>query len=121
MMGPRSEGGRRDCAPTELDATRQSGGGDGNRSPLRRRFASLRWPGRSNYHQLQPRQRQSPARRSGNHVLQSQRGDSDVLERVADRLDQVAERCGPAIATYSNPAKNLAAELAESLPVIWTE
>ncbi|WP_055490205.1 SIS domain-containing protein [Streptomyces sp. TP-A0356] len=45
----------------------------------------------------------------------------DALERVADRLDQVAERCGPAIATYSNPAKNLAAELAESLPVIWTE
>ncbi|MCW7943357.1 mannose-6-phosphate isomerase [Streptomyces hygroscopicus] len=45
----------------------------------------------------------------------------DILEKVADRLDQVAERCGPAIATYSNPAKNLAAELAESLPVIWTE
>ncbi|MER6128334.1 SIS domain-containing protein [Streptomyces sp. NPDC001795] len=45
----------------------------------------------------------------------------DVLEKVANRLDQVAERCGPAIATYSNPAKNLAAELAESLPVIWTE
>jgi hypothetical protein len=46
---------------------------------------------------------------------------SDALEKVASRLDQVAERCGPAIATYSNPAKNLAAELAESLPVIWTE
>ncbi|MGR6970793.1 SIS domain-containing protein [Streptomyces cynarae] len=45
----------------------------------------------------------------------------DVLEKVADRLDQVAERCGPAIATYSNPAKNLAADLAEALPVIWTE
>ncbi|MFC3572714.1 SIS domain-containing protein [Streptomyces yaanensis] len=45
----------------------------------------------------------------------------DALERVADRLDRVAERCGPAIATYGNPAKNLAAELAESLPVIWTE
>ncbi|MFJ8364129.1 SIS domain-containing protein [Streptomyces sp. NPDC093984] len=45
----------------------------------------------------------------------------DVLEKVADRLDQVAERCGPAIATYSNPAKSLAAELAEALPVIWTE
>jgi hypothetical protein len=43
------------------------------------------------------------------------------LGKVADRLDQVAERCGPAIATYGNPAKNLAAELAESLPVIWTE
>ncbi|MET8641872.1 SIS domain-containing protein [Streptomyces sp. NPDC004675] len=46
---------------------------------------------------------------------------ADALGKVADRLDQVAERCGPAIATYSNPAKNLAAELAESLPVIWTE
>ncbi|MFF3910596.1 SIS domain-containing protein [Streptomyces sp. NPDC001848] len=45
----------------------------------------------------------------------------DALEKVADRLDQVAERCGPAIATYGNPAKNLAAELAEALPVIWTE
>jgi hypothetical protein len=45
----------------------------------------------------------------------------DALGKVADRLDQVAERCGPAIATYNNPAKNLAAELAESLPVIWTE
>ncbi|MCX4827406.1 mannose-6-phosphate isomerase [Streptomyces sp. NBC_01016] len=45
----------------------------------------------------------------------------DTLEKVADRLDQVAERCGPAIATYSNPAKTLAAELAEALPLIWTE
>ncbi|MFE9096733.1 SIS domain-containing protein [Streptomyces sp. NPDC007264] len=45
----------------------------------------------------------------------------DTLEKVADRLDRVAERCGPAIATYGNPAKTLAAELAEALPVIWTE
>ncbi|MFF1448865.1 SIS domain-containing protein [Streptomyces sp. NPDC058274] len=45
----------------------------------------------------------------------------DGLQKVADRLDQVAERCGPAIATYSNPAKTLASELAEALPVIWTE
>ncbi|MGW0828643.1 SIS domain-containing protein [Streptomyces sp. NPDC002845] len=45
----------------------------------------------------------------------------EALHKVADRLDQIAERCGPAIATYSNPAKSLAAELAESLPVIWTE
>ncbi|MFJ9632208.1 SIS domain-containing protein [Streptomyces sp. NPDC091280] len=45
----------------------------------------------------------------------------EALERVADRLDQVAERCGPAVVTYSNPAKTLAAELADSLPVIWTE
>ncbi|WP_338897927.1 SIS domain-containing protein [Streptomyces sp. TG1A-60] len=45
----------------------------------------------------------------------------DALQKVADRLDQVAERCGPAIATYSNPAKTLAAELADALPVIWTE
>ncbi|GGV81945.1 SIS domain-containing protein [Streptomyces thermoviolaceus] len=46
---------------------------------------------------------------------------SDTLQAVADRLDQVAERCGPAIATYSNPAKTLAAELADALPLIWTE
>ncbi|MFE9308014.1 SIS domain-containing protein [Streptomyces sp. NPDC088353] len=45
----------------------------------------------------------------------------DSLERAADRLDHIAERCGPAIVTYSNPAKTLAAELADSLPVIWTE
>ncbi|MET8688216.1 SIS domain-containing protein [Streptomyces sp. NPDC004732] len=45
----------------------------------------------------------------------------DALQKVADRLDHVAERCGPAIATYSNPAKTLAAELTDALPLIWTE
>ncbi|MFE7384104.1 SIS domain-containing protein [Streptomyces zhihengii] len=45
----------------------------------------------------------------------------EALDKVADRLDRAAERCGPAIATYSNPAKTLAAELADSLPLIWTE
>ncbi|WP_255950366.1 SIS domain-containing protein [Streptomyces odontomachi] len=43
------------------------------------------------------------------------------IQKVADRLDRTAERCGPAIATYSNPAKTVAAELAEALPLIWTE
>ncbi|GGX76680.1 SIS domain-containing protein [Streptomyces hiroshimensis] len=47
--------------------------------------------------------------------------DPAAVEALADRLDQVAERCGPAIATYSNPAKTLAAELADTLPLIWTE
>ncbi|MEU8710300.1 SIS domain-containing protein [Streptomyces sp. NPDC048565] len=46
---------------------------------------------------------------------------TDTLRKVADRLDRTAERCGPAIATYGNPAKTLAAELADSLPLIWTE
>lgn len=46
---------------------------------------------------------------------------ADALQSVADRLDRTAERCGPAIATYSNPAKTLAAELADSLPLIWAE
>ncbi|MFC8077317.1 SIS domain-containing protein [Streptomyces sp. NPDC057307] len=46
---------------------------------------------------------------------------ASTLQLVADRLDSTAERCGPAIATYSNPAKTLAAELADSLPLIWTE
>ncbi|MFF8993449.1 SIS domain-containing protein [Streptomyces sp. NPDC014983] len=45
----------------------------------------------------------------------------EALEKVADRLDRIAERCGPAIATYSNPAKTMAAELADALPVVWTE
>ncbi|MGN9763487.1 SIS domain-containing protein [Streptomyces sp. SD31] len=45
----------------------------------------------------------------------------DAIEKVADRLDHIAERCGPAVATYSNPAKTLAAELADTLPLIWTE
>ncbi|WP_256106515.1 SIS domain-containing protein [Streptomyces sp. ODS05-4] len=46
---------------------------------------------------------------------------AEALQQVADRLDRTAERCGPAIATYENPAKTLAAELADSLPIIWTE
>ncbi|MFH9423864.1 SIS domain-containing protein [Streptomyces sp. NPDC017529] len=46
---------------------------------------------------------------------------AELLGQLADRLDQVAERCGPAIETYSNPAKTLAAELADALPLIWTE
>ncbi|WP_406148446.1 SIS domain-containing protein [Streptomyces sp. NBC_01012] len=46
---------------------------------------------------------------------------TETLRKVADRLDRTAERCGPAIATYSNPAKTLASELADSLPLIWTE
>ncbi|MGW1751385.1 SIS domain-containing protein [Streptomyces sp. NPDC002092] len=45
----------------------------------------------------------------------------EAVEKIADRLDHIAERCGPAIATYSNPAKTLAAELADALPVVWTE
>jgi hypothetical protein len=45
----------------------------------------------------------------------------DALGKLADRLDHIAERCGPAIATYNNPAKTLAADLAESLPLVWTE
>ncbi|KAB7835214.1 SIS domain-containing protein [Streptomyces mobaraensis] len=44
-----------------------------------------------------------------------------ALDALADRLDRLAERCGPAIATYGNPAKTLATELAGTLPLIWTE
>ncbi|MGP3984085.1 SIS domain-containing protein [Streptomyces sp. KR80] len=44
-----------------------------------------------------------------------------AIQSVADRLDRSAERCGPAIATYSNPAKTLAAELADALPLLWSE
>ncbi|MET9801557.1 SIS domain-containing protein [Streptomyces sp. NPDC006368] len=46
---------------------------------------------------------------------------ADTLQKVADRLDDIAERCGPAVATYSNPAKTLASELADTMPLVWTE
>lgn len=45
----------------------------------------------------------------------------DALHGVADTLDDVAARCGPAIATYTNPAKTLAAELGDSLPLLWSQ
>lgn len=45
----------------------------------------------------------------------------DALASLADRLDHVAERCGPAVATYSNPAKSLATELTGTLPLLWSE
>ncbi|WP_202238567.1 SIS domain-containing protein [Actinacidiphila reveromycinica] len=43
------------------------------------------------------------------------------LGTVADRLDEIATRCGPAVATYTNPAKTLAAELEGSLPLLWSQ
>jgi hypothetical protein len=44
-----------------------------------------------------------------------------ALYGVADTLDATAARCGPATATYSNPAKTLAAELDDSLPLLWSQ
>lgn len=45
--------------------------------------------------------------------------DPATLEAVADLLDGIAERVGPARETYANPAKALALELDGSLPVLW--
>jgi Bacterial phospho-glucose isomerase C-terminal SIS domain len=45
----------------------------------------------------------------------------EALHGVADRLDEIAARCGPAVATYTNPAKTLAAELDGSLPLLWSQ
>ncbi|MGW7521247.1 SIS domain-containing protein [Streptomyces sp. NPDC054796] len=47
--------------------------------------------------------------------------DHAALSEVADRLDRVAERCGPAVETFGNTAKTLAAELAGALPLLWSE
>ncbi|GAA3876565.1 SIS domain-containing protein [Streptomyces sedi] len=44
-----------------------------------------------------------------------------TLQLVADRLDGVAERCGPATRTQDNPAKELAAHLGAALPLLWSE
>ncbi|MCI0687783.1 MAG: hypothetical protein L0Y54_11180 [Sporichthyaceae bacterium] len=43
----------------------------------------------------------------------------DVVERTADLLDAVAERCRPSSETFMNPAKSLALDLAGQLPMIW--
>ncbi len=45
-------------------------------------------------------------------------GGTVDLVAVADRLDQVAEACGPRHALGSNPAKDLACALAEAVPLI---
>jgi len=42
-----------------------------------------------------------------------------VLEQVADALDSDAERCGPGSDSYENPAKQVAMQLAGSLPYVW--
>ena len=43
---------------------------------------------------------------------------TEVLEAVADRLDERAEACRPSSESFVNPAKVLAADLAEGVPVI---
>ncbi len=45
----------------------------------------------------------------------------DAVQAVADRLDQAAERFGPATETYRNPAKALAAGLVDAVPLVWSE
>lgn len=47
--------------------------------------------------------------------------EESALASLADRLDRVAERCGPAVDTYSNPAKSLATELSGTFPLLWSE
>jgi glucose/mannose-6-phosphate isomerase len=42
-----------------------------------------------------------------------------LLAGVADQLDEIAQRCGPASDTYENPAKQLALQLSGSLPHLW--
>ena len=43
----------------------------------------------------------------------------DVLAVLADDLDALAGRCGPAVLSIDNPAKTLALELAGTLPYFW--
>jgi hypothetical protein len=44
--------------------------------------------------------------------------DDRVLAETADRLDEIAESCRPSSESFVNPAKVLAADLAEGVPVI---
>ena len=42
-----------------------------------------------------------------------------ALHEAADRLDGTAARCGPAVDPSDNPAKALALQLVDALPLIW--
>ncbi|MEP6695444.1 MAG: SIS domain-containing protein [Pseudonocardiales bacterium] len=42
-----------------------------------------------------------------------------MLDAAADRLDAIAEQCRPTNESFANPAKQLALELAGTLPMIW--
>ncbi|WP_457252491.1 SIS domain-containing protein [Pedococcus sp. P5_B7] len=44
--------------------------------------------------------------------------DARVLTQTADRLDELAETCRPSSESFVNPAKVLAADLAEGVPVV---
>ncbi|OEV05477.1 SIS domain-containing protein [Streptomyces oceani] len=46
---------------------------------------------------------------------------ASAIDALAERLNQVAERCGPVTETTGNPAKTLAVELADALPLFWSE
>lgn len=43
----------------------------------------------------------------------------EVLEATAARLEEVATRCRPSSEAFVNPAKTLALEVADTLPMIW--
>ncbi|SFT42353.1 phospho-glucose isomerase C-terminal SIS domain-containing protein [Geodermatophilus amargosae] len=49
------------------------------------------------------------------------RPEAADLEAVASALDEVAEECGPARESFTNPAKTLALELLDAFPVIAAE
>jgi glucose/mannose-6-phosphate isomerase len=53
------------------------------------------------------------------HALGIVHAPSDELAAVADLLDGIAARCAPAVPADANPAKQLAAELTGTLPMIW--
>ena len=42
-----------------------------------------------------------------------------ALAATADRLDRLAERCAPGRERFENPAKTLATELLDTLPLVW--
>ncbi|WP_326596985.1 SIS domain-containing protein [Streptomyces sp. NBC_01803] len=44
-----------------------------------------------------------------------------AIQGLADRLDAVAERCGPSVRTHESTAKTLAAEFGATLPLLWAE
>src|SRR3954454_8823179 len=45
--------------------------------------------------------------------------DTDDVSAAADVLDAMSQRCRPTSETFVNPAKSLAVDLSESMPMVW--
>jgi glucose/mannose-6-phosphate isomerase len=93
-------------------------------SPLARRCTQARAPFVAVVRQLTPRSSMwalaTPVLMTGTRLGLVDIGvDGDALEQAAVRLEQVAEMCRPDRESFVNPAKQLALDIAGTVPLVW--